>query len=119
MNNDQLILNELKSINKRLNGLEQGQKNLEQTMVKKTDLKSFVDTLTPLIDKRAEMTELFVKAEIKGIKEELSTEILASRAAAHVDMEKLGSKIWKKDREQDIRLDALDEHTAHHNPIKH
>jgi hypothetical protein len=137
MNNDQLILNELKSINKRLDGLEQGQKELhegqkrlEQATVKKTDLKSFIDTLNPAIKASEENIKLFVKAEIvsseqrtkkeiKATKEDLQTEILASRAAAHEDMEKLGAKIWKKDREQDIRLDALEDHTGLSNPIKH
>ena len=138
MSNDQLLLNELKSINKRLD-------NLEKTTVKKTDLKSFIDLLVPVIDKRVEMSELFTKAEIRGAKEELKEElqeeiratdkhlhseikntkedlqieILASRAAAHEDITKFVSGLWKKEREQDIRLDALDEHTGHHNPIKH
>ena|SRR5712672_228503 len=107
-----IVKAEVEPINKRLD-------SLEQTMVKKTDLKSFVDTLNPAIKASEENIKLFVKAEIQGVKEDLQTEILASRAAAHEDMEKLGSKIWKKDREQDIRLNTLEEHTGLSNPIKH
>jgi len=144
MNNDQLILNELKSINKRLDGLEQGQKRLEQTTkelqdgqtrleqttIKNADLKSFIDTLNPAIKASEENIKLFTKAEIlaseqrtkkeiEAVHGHLHEEILASRAAAHEDMEKLSSKIWKKEREQDIRLDNLEEQTNTTNPTKH
>src|SRR5260370_35497826 len=107
-----LIDQKLAPIKEDTKELREGQKRLERTTVKKTDLKSFIDTLTPVIEKRAERTELFVKAEIKGVKEDLQTEILASRAAAHENMEKLGSKICKKELEQDIRLDNLKKHTT-------
>src|SRR6266436_2868540 len=101
MDNTQIIINELKSINKRLDEQSTAIKGLEQTTVKKTDLKSFVDTLNPAIKASEENIKLFVKAEIKaseertkkelkaeiqGVKEEikstkedLQTEILASR----------------------------------------
>jgi hypothetical protein len=172
MNSDQLILKELKSINKRLDEqgtaierlestmatkddlkvLEAGQKQqgaaierIEKTTVKKTDLPSFINLLTPVIDKRAEMTELFTKAEIlaseqrtkielreeikavhehlhediKETKEELQAEILASRAAAHEDSTKIASLVAKNKKDTDIRLDALEEHNRLSNPLKH
>jgi len=137
MNNDQLILNELKSINNRLDGLEQGQKELqegqhrlEQTTVKKTDLKDFIDTLNPAIKASEENIKLFTKAEIlaseqrtkkeiEAVHGHLHEEILASRAAAHEDTQKVASLVAKNKKEMDIRLDNLEEHTRASNPLKH
>ena len=66
-----------------------------------------------------ERTKKELKVEIQETKEELQAEIKASRAAAHEDITKLASGLWKKEREQDIRLDNLEEHTNTTKPTKH
>lgn len=43
----------------------------------------------------------------------------SSTDAIRADIQDLASKMAKNKKEIDIRLDSLDEHTSHHNPIKH
>ena len=43
----------------------------------------------------------------------------SSTAAIRADIQDLASKMARNKKEIDIRLDSLDEHTSHHNPIKH
>ena len=88
-------------------------------MLGKDDLKAIVDTIYPLIDARAKTTETLMKAEIRSAKEELRTEILASRADAKADTLMLDAKVMRKVQSHSRRLDNLEESTNTPNPDKH
>lgn len=102
-------------------------------MLNKDDLQAIVAAISPLIDARAKTTETLVKAEIRAAKDavkaeivasedrtkgELRAEVLAARAEAKADILGLGSKVIKRDNEQDKRLDALEKETGVSNPNK-
>jgi len=104
------IQTEVAPINKRLDSLEQGQKNLEQTMATKEDIK--------VLEKGQIQTNTSI-SRITTALEALKEGQDSSTAAIRADIQDLGSKMAKNKRETDIRLDALEDHTRLSNPIKH
>ncbi len=110
--NDQLldqirkvVREENEPINKRLDGLEQGQKRLEQGQAQ-TDKR-----WSKLEDGQAHLITA-VEAIAAGQAE--IKETMATKA----DILTLGAKIKKKDKEQDDRLNALEEKEGLTNPHK-
>ena len=142
MNNDQLILNELKSINKRLDGLEIGQKNqggaikrleqgqkdlqtgqkdIRETMVTKEDI-----TEMKIIQLKQGVDTRIIKEDVKTI--ELKTALIHERNNKDhmeiIDMMIESNEINYQAVNQDVkkleeRITTLEEHTRLSNPIKH
>src|SRR5947209_14922829 len=104
MDTHQIKLTELKSINKRLD--EQGKQLTEQGK--------------QLIEQGKQINNLSQgQARINTALEALKEGQDSSTAAIRADIQDLSSKMAKNKKETDIRLNALDEYTGHHNPIKH
>ena|SRR5579859_3283153 len=85
-----IVKTEVEPINKRLDILEKGQAQIHTVIAQNTSM-------------------------IEALKEGQES----STAAIRADIQDLASKMAKNKKEVDIRLDSLDEHTGHHNPIKH
>lgn len=109
--------------------------------MKPEDFKSLINQIGKLIDKRAETTEVGIKAHVstaieasekriinylhsdikaseERTKEELRSEILASRAEAKADNLHLRGKIDKLTKDYEKRLENLEAHTGTENVTK-
>jgi hypothetical protein len=104
-----------------------------QKPMKPDDFKNLVNEIGSLIDKRAETTEISIKAHVskeiaaseerqtkrlEDAKEELRAEILTSRAEAKADNLRLSGKVDKVTRSQETRLKELEEERGIHNRDK-
>ena len=127
-NNNKLILNELKSINKRLDQLENGQKDLQnsqkdirETMATKDDIKAI------------KITQQEQRTDTKIIKEDIKTFELKI-ALIHdqnnkdhmkiidiiVESNEINYHALKQEQKKlEERITTLEEHTGLSNPIKH
>jgi hypothetical protein len=95
---DNDILTELKSINKRLDGLDQGQKNVGQGLADVKQTQAQHGTI--------------LKAVAAGQNE------LQKIVAKEADLLDLQSDLGKKVKDHEVRIENLEDHTGTHNPHK-
>jgi len=90
--------------------------------MKPDDFKNLINEISGLISKQAETTEINIKGHvdkrIDEAKEELSAEIIVSRAEAKADNLHVRGTVDKVLKHHERRLDNLEEKTETPNPHK-
>ena len=109
MNTDQI----LEKIREFIKPLLDGQAHIKTAM---EALKAGQDDLRETMEQMP--TKEYVRAEINSAKEELSTQILAARAEAKLDILNLDVKLVKKVKQHDKRIDELEKERGLPNPNK-